>query len=306
MNEDSISTGSRPAGTVASRRETHSDLPTNPIDEAYVLLQLAGRLHSARGNSQVWSDVLTDYRLFSHCHGVLNTLPHVNVLTPDALSALAGQLSHCATYGDDCGHEVGDKRQRCAAFAVHVHTAAVSAHKANKSALFDHLPATWLLDRNAQVFEANAAAKALMQIGESVVLVEARLALAGPGGSRALLKALAKVQTQIRLPWKDLSGNDLSFLLHALPDTHHIAVTALLDAPSAVERAPLLAVQLGLTPRQSELAAHLLADQTLAGAARAMGISRHTANEHLAALAQRTGAPDRKALLVTLRRVAQR
>ena len=110
----------------------------------------------------------------------------------------------------------------------------------------------------------------------------------------------------MRLPWKDLSGNELSFLLRAMPDSHHVSVTALLIAPSAVERAPLLAVQLGWTPRQSELAAHLPADQTLAGAARAMGISRHTANEHLAALPQRTGASDRKALLVMLRRVAQR
>jgi len=37
-----------------------------------------------------------------------------------------------------------------------------------------------------------------------------------------------------------------------------------------------------------------------------MGISRHTANEHLAALEQRTGVPDRRGLLVILRRIAQR
>jgi hypothetical protein len=37
-----------------------------------------------------------------------------------------------------------------------------------------------------------------------------------------------------------------------------------------------------------------------------MGITRHTANEHLSALLLQVDATDRKALLVLLRRVAQR
>jgi DNA-binding CsgD family transcriptional regulator len=294
------------ADNVASGHSKHPYSQTNPIDEASDLLQLAGRLHTARGDPQAWFEVLTDCRDSFLSHGALEALPKANALTPDTLAALAGQLSHCASYGDGCGHQVGFKRQRCAAFAVHMHTAAVSVHKANRASLFDHLPATWVLDRNAQVYEANAAAKALTHAGERVVLVGSKLELVGLGGSRALLKALAKVQTQAPLPWKDVNGKDVSFLLRALPDANQVTVTALLDAPSPLERAPLLAEQLGLTPRQSELAAHLLADQTLAGAARAMGISRHTANEHLLALEQRTGAPDRKALLVMLRRIAQR
>ncbi len=190
--------------------------------------------------------------------------------------------------------------------AVHMHTAAAAAHKTLQAGLFDQLPPTWIVDRNAQVREANPAAKALTQSGERVSLVGTRLELAGPGGARALLKALAKTGARTRLAWKDRSGKGVSFLLRALPDATHIAVSALLDAPDPMELALALAEQLQLTPRQSELAAHLLADQTLAGAARAMGISRHTANEHLAALEQRTGVPDRRGLLVVLRRVAQR
>jgi DNA-binding CsgD family transcriptional regulator/alkylated DNA nucleotide flippase Atl1 len=240
------------------------------------------------------------------CHGALDQLPEPTALTPYALAALAGQLSHCATYGDDCAHEDRAKRQRCAAFAVHMHAAAAAAHKTHKASLFDHLPATWVLDRSAQVIEVNATAKALVQAGERVTMVGSTLELVGTGGARTLQRAVAQVTTQKRLPWKDVKGNDVSFLLRALPGGKHVAVTALLDAPSAAQRAPQLAEQLGLTPRQSELAAHLLADQTLVGAARAMGISRHTANEHLVALLQRTGAPDRKALLVMLRRIATR
>jgi len=87
-----------------------------------------------------------------HCQR--NCCPH------KALSALAGQLCHCATYGDDCGHDDELKRQRCTAFEVHAHMAAASVHRANRAGLSDHLPTTWVVDRSAQVIEANAAAKA--------------------------------------------------------------------------------------------------------------------------------------------------
>ena len=40
--------------------------------------------------------------------------------------------------------------------------------------------------------------------------------------------------------------------------------------------------------------------------ARAMGISRHTANEHLVAVLRRAGATDRKALMTLLQRALQR
>lgn len=275
------------------------------LDKMPMLLQLAARLHTARANPEVWRDTLLAFRDFTQCQGVLDLAPDAP-LGPDDLAALAGRLTHCATYGDECGGDASLNRAVCAAFAVHMHTAAAAAHKTLQAGLFDHLPPTWIVDRNAQVREANPAAKVLTQYGERVSLVGTRLELAGPGGARALLKALTKTGARTRLAWKDRSGKGVSFLLRALPDAAHIAVTALLDAPDPMELALALAEQLQLTPRQSELAAHLLADQTLAGAARAMGISRHTANEHLAALEQRTGVPDRRGLLVILRRVAQR
>jgi len=305
MSEDFASPSDHATNAAASSHLSNLDTPSSAIDESCALLQLAARLHTAHGDPHIWHTVLTTFHDQSGCHGALSQIPEPATLTPDALAALAGQLSHCATYGDDCHHQIESKRQRCAAFAVHMHTAAAAVHHAHKATLFDDLPATWLVDRNAQVYEANAAARALAESGERVTLVGKQLALVGPGGARALLKAVAKVTKPTRLPWKDIHGRDVSFLLRAQPDANQVTVTALLDAPSPSERAPLLAEQLGLTPRQGELAAYLLADRTLAGAARAMGISRHTANEHLAALEQRTGAADRKALLVILRRIAQ-
>lgn len=306
MSEDFTSPGRHAADAVASSHWNDLDVCPPAIDETCALLQLAARMHTAHGDPQIWYRVLTTFRDQSSCHGALSQIPEPATLTPNALAALAGQLSHCATYGDDCRHQLDVKRQRCAAFAVHMHTAAAAVHQTRKATLFDDLPATWLVDRNAQVYEANATARALAESGERVTLVGKQLALVGPGGARALLKAVAKVIKPTRLPWKDSHGRDVSFLLRAQPDANQVTVTALLDAPSPSERAPLLAEQLRLTPRQSELAAHLLADHTVAGAARAMGISRNTANEHLAALEQRTGAANRKALLVMLRRIAQR
>jgi len=276
------------------------------MDDATQLLQLAARLHTARGNQQVWRDVLLSFRDGFNCTSVHNLLPEVSALGADALSALAGRMSHCASYGEECSHNTALHRQRCAAFATHLHIAALAGHKALQAALFDYLPATWVVDLSAAVCEANTAAKSLAQTGERVVIVGQRLELPGPNGARTMLNAVSKVATQSRLAWKTPSGQDVNFLLRVLPDTVHIAVTALPDAPSPAEQAPVLAEQLGLTPRQSELAAHLLADHTLASAARAMGISRHTANEHLTALLQRAGALNRKALLIILRSMAQR
>jgi DNA-binding CsgD family transcriptional regulator len=127
------------------------------------------------------------------------------------------------------------------------------------------------------------------------------LVLTDPDATRLLHKALLDASHDTRFVWQERSDIKTSLLLRPLPDALHVAVTLVPDAPCATELAPLLASQHHLTPRQSDLAAHLLADHTLTGAARAMGISRHTANEHLAALLRQTGTPNRQSLLALLR-----
>ena len=276
------------------------------IDDTTKLLQLAARLHTARANPQVWRETLLAFRGCTRCSGLLDLATDAPSLSPDDMAALAGRITHCAEYGDECGEGESLNRAVCAAFAVHMHTAAFSARKTLQAGLFEHLPPTWIVDRNAQIHEANSAAKGLAKDGECVTVVGTRLELVGVGGAKTLLRALVKVSTPTRLEWQDCVGKPVSFWLRALPDTIHVVVTALLDAPVPVVQALVLAEQLGLTPRQSELAAHLLADQTLASAAREMDISRHTANEHLVALQRRTGVPDRRALLIMLRRIVQR
>ena len=277
-------------------------------DEASQLLQLTAHLHAARGIAADWPQLLQACRDGFQCAGGLDQLPHDAGIGPDELAALAGRISHCAHFGDACGnhHRVDDqalniKRRRCSALALHLHTAALAARKALQAGLFEHLPPTWVLDRSGRLREANTGARELTRAGERFELRDGLLMLADPGTSRLLHKALLDASQNTRFVWQERHNLETSLLLRPLPDGQHIAVTLVPDAPSVAELASLLARHLGLTPRQSELAAYLVADHTLAGAARAMGISRPTANEHLAALSRQVGATDRKSLLALLR-----
>ena len=235
-------------------------------------------------------------------------MPQGAGIGPDELAALAGRISHCANFGDVCGnyHLVDEqalniRRRRCSALALHLHAAALAARKSLQAGLFEHLPPTWVLDRSGRLREANTSARELTRAGERFELRDGLLVLADPGSSRLLHKALLDASQNSRFLWQERDDLETSLLLRPLPDGLHVAVTLVPDAPSVAELASLLARHLDLTPRQSELAAYLVTDHTLAGAARAMGISRHTANEHLAALSEKVGSPDRKSLLAVLR-----
>jgi DNA-binding CsgD family transcriptional regulator len=158
-----------------------------------------------------------------------------------------------------------------------------------------------VLDRSGRQHEANAAARELTHVGERFGLRDDLLVLTDLDATRLLHQALLDASHDTRFVWQERSDIKTSLLLRPMPDAQHVAVTLVPDAPCATELPALLASQHNLTPRQSDLAAHLLSDHTLTGAARTMGISRHTANEHLAALLRQTGAPNRKALLAMLR-----
>ena len=277
-------------------------------DEVSQFLQLTARLHTTRGSAAEWDQLLQASRDSLQCPGVLDQLPKGVAMGPDELAALAGRINHCANFDGHCSHGApldsalsSFKRQRCSAFALHLHTAALATRKSLRAGLFDHLPPTWVLDRNGRQREANASARELTRAGERFGLMDGMLVLTDPGASRLLRKALLDARHDTRFMWQEHSNLETSLLLRPLPDGLHIAVTLVLEASGATELAPLLASHHGLTPRQGDLAAHLMADQTLTGAARAMGISRHTANEHLAALLRQTGTTDRKALLALLR-----
>ncbi len=300
-----------------SVRPMRSNIPAStspstsaPADEAEALLRLTVRLHTARGDAQSWRDALAACRAWAQCPGALGE-PADNApqdpLGPDDLEALAGRITHCANYGvGACGSGVDEpKRGRCAALAPHLHEAAIAARQALQASLFDRWPPTWIVDRSARVCEANAAAKALTHAGSRFVIKGGYLTTVTPGATPSLARALQQLGTDARLSGVDGEGA-FTLQLRALADGGNVAVTLQAQPPQAAEVAAVLALQFGLTTRQSELAAHLSAGLTLLDAARAMGISRHTANEHLAAVLRRVGVGNRKQLFAELQRAVHR
>jgi DNA-binding CsgD family transcriptional regulator len=290
------------------------DLPTaapaadlDPATSVAVnVLQVAARLHAAaRSDPVALRAALKACREWLDCAGVLDLTADSHLLDPDALEGLAGRVTHCAGYGTGvCGNRLGDQlsRARCAALASHLYEAAIAARNALKAMFFDELPPTWILDGSGRVHDSNAPAKVITAAGNSLAVAEGLLAPVVPGGGARLRHTLTDLDHETRFTWPDQHGGETTLLLRPLPAGAGIAATLLREPPTAKQLAPLLAQSLKLTLRQSELAAHLLTGQTLTDAARAMDISRHTANEHLARILQRVGTPNRKALLAILRR----
>jgi DNA-binding CsgD family transcriptional regulator len=288
-----------------SEQRTQGQLSTS-IDVAPTLLQLATQLHTAHADPQAWRDTLLAYRDCTPCHVMRDLTRDTSSMKPNDLAALAGRMTHCATFGDECGHDTNGHRPHCAEFAVHMHTAALAAKKTLQAGIFDCLPPTWIVESSGYVRDANAAAHALINSGERFSLIDGCLKPLAPSGAIQLRRALREVTGDTRVFWNEIDGNETALLLRKLPDHGMVAVTLQPPRRGWVEVASMLAQHLGLTPRRSELGAHLLEGHTIAHAARVMGITRHTANEHLNALLLQVGAADRKALLVLLRRVAQR
>lgn len=292
----------------APNDEGSATISSAAIDEAAQVLRLTADLHAARGDPAAWRVALAACRDWLGCAGVLDLPADGAAIGPDDLEAIAGRLTHCGKYaGGACGCVNVDQRarQRCIALAPHLHLAAIATRKALQSSLFDHLPPTWIVNRDGRVLDSNASAKALAHAADRFAIVDGCLVAANPGGMPPLRRTLAQLSGETQLSWVDDHG-DATLHLRLLVDGACIAATLLPEPPRGAEIAPRLARKMGLTPRQSELAAQLHVGHTLSDAARAMGISRHTANEHLVALLGRIGAPDRKAMLVMLRRVLRR
>lgn len=286
--------------------DTDSDSAT---DAAVQVLRLAVRLHAAGGDPAAWRAALEACSDWLGCTGMLDPPPDGHALDPDALEALAGRVTHCAGYGSGtCGTGSGDeiRRARCRALAPHLHEAAKAARNALKAMFFDQLPPVWILDRTGRVQDNNVQAAAITAAGDPLALEQGMLAPAISGGGARLVRTLTELEQETRFSWPDRHGGETTLVLRPLPDGAGITATLLPEPPGPVELAALLARRLNLSVRQSELAAHLFAGRTLSDAARAMGISRDTGNEHLAALLRRVGAPDRNALFAVLRRAVYR
>ena len=288
--------------TTVPAADSATDAATNAAMQG---LQLAARLHAAGTDPAAWRLVLKASSEWLGCTGLLALPSDDTLLDADALELLASRVSHCAVYGNcACGGGPGDlvRRARCAALAPHLHEAAAEARNALHALFFDQLPPLWIVDRSGRLHDSNAAAKAIAAACQPLAVLDGLLTPIVPGGGARLRRALAEVDHETRFSWPDMHGGETTLLLRPLPAGAGIAVTLVPGSPTAGQLAALLVQRLKLTLRQGDLAAHLLTDKTLSDAARAMRISRHTANEHLDGLLQRVDAPDRRRLLIVLRR----
>lgn len=283
---------------------TNVDPSTHRVaDDATELLQLAARLHAARGNPQALIEAIAACRKWFACAAAHEHPGEPRSIDARQIEALAGRVTHCAQYGFGACGSAGDplKRARCAALAPHLHEAAKTARLALRAALFENSPATWILDRHARVLDANTAARSLTAGNAPLTIEDGCLCPQAPGGAKRLQQALADVRNDAQFSWPDDQGQETVLWLHRFPDGSGFAASLRPEHDGAAQIAPRLAARLGLTLRQSELAAHLLLGHRLTDAAQAMGISRSTANEHLAALHKRIGVTERMELIARLR-----
>lgn len=297
-----------PAEPVHGEASVESALPS--ADIAVQLLQLVGRFHAARGDAVAWSAALNDCRVWFNCMDALDNRAKSLIRGPDELEALAGRVTHCAHYKQGaCGDHFCDalKRIRCEAVALHLHEAAVTHRAALRAALFEQQTSpTWILDRHGFVLDANNSARSwgCRCTSGRLAVIEGYLVPA-TGERAAFSRALASLTSDARFTWPDRAGEETSLLLRRLHTGDTIAAILVAPPLSFAELASRFAVCLTLTTRQSELATHLFVGESLSETARKMGISRNTANEHLAALLRHTGATNRTDLQAVLLRAVQ-
>lgn len=286
------------------------NLPPGNSDDAVQLLNITARFHAARGDSVAWRTTLAACRDWFHCDGVLGKVVDSDSsdFGPDELDSLAGRVTHCATYGiGACAHEPTNalKRLRCSALAPHLHEAANLARKDIQASVFNQLPATWILTRKGKIREANASARATTERADQFAAVEGYLSPVDAAGAKLLASTLPVVQTETPLTWSTPQG-EVNLIMRPLPNSDHVSATLACAPLSAAQIARILQTKFGLHTRQSELAAQLVEGLSLTDAARVMGITRNTANDHLSALTHRLGVAGRKELVLMFRRATQR
>ncbi|MCB1888697.1 MAG: hypothetical protein KDH20_13910 [Rhodocyclaceae bacterium] len=248
------------------------------------------------------------------CQAVFADAAASRALTRAALRDVARRASACAASGQgDCGLR-GDAgcRATCAALADCL-ALAVEPGVVRRALRGDWLDAliepAWVCDGDLTVLHANARARRAWDDGAPGVDDDGRLAVGA--AERAMRQAIDRVQARREhvVVFELASGERLA--VSRLRDADGIGDALLIrllgSGLSHLRTVPArqLAARLAplrLTPRQEQLAVHLLHGASLSAAAVAMGICRATANEHLAALFRRSGTHRQGELLEWLAR----
>lgn len=276
--------------------------PVGVPDDASRLLELAAGLHAANGDVEAWVKAVVSCRDWFGCVDALDVGQN-RPAGPEGAAALAERIARCASEGlGRCAQGEGDalKRCRCGALAPHLAESANALRRALWGSDFESGRACWILARDGRIIDANPSARRVTDDGDRLRVEDGRIVPACGIAAARLPDALTELESESLFAWPGRAGGEIALRLHAKGDT--VLAVLVQDVADAGDTAGRLGRLLGFPPRQGELAAHLVTGLSLAASARAMGISRDTANEHLRALRKRTGAADRHTLVTLLRR----
>lgn len=137
-------------------------------------------------------------------------------------------------------------------------------------------------------------------------MLENRLMPKIPGGQSRFSVAVEQVQEETYFAWPYGAAYEIGLRLRVLGEGEVIAATLVFPPDPIDEIAPHLARRLGISLRQSQLAAHLLAGHSVSRTAQALRISRATANEYLLSLLSRLNVDTRQTLTSCLLAVYRR
>lgn len=272
-------------------------------------LLLALLIHRAARSPREWPCVLeTLCSAFSHCDvfklaaaqaGEGEALPAVRLLAKNA--------GACASNGEGtCGRNGGDPiRAICVALAEHLAHAAQDPNdwrhaecRMHAACVLDEWQSPIIVcDSALKLLSANAAGRAAIDQGEWIAEKGGQLRIRGirDGALQARFAAMREEGLSDRIG-VELAVGWLRLRRVMRPDGKSEFCVLVLDSGADVRARAMPPEQrigalrsLGVTRRQAELAALLVGGASLSEAARKMGITRATANDHLTALFARSG-----------------
>lgn len=274
------------------------------------VLRIALMLHRASREPSTWDATLEALAEVLRCAEVFDVARRIREGGSDILGVLrelAENARHCTSTGLGACARCGDhdKRVTCAQLVEHLSYAVehtdegyLNGRRAVRFATLDDLehPVIVIAEDLALVY-ANSAGRAILDEGGVLAQRAAKLRcvdlpdshlqrhLANLSGQESDGRASIELASgRLRIRRLNPSTDLPTLFLLILEVATHTRAKAM--APEA-RREALSA--LGLTPRQLELASHLLDGLTVSAAAKAMDISRATANDHLAKLFHRAG-----------------
>ena len=160
-------------------------------------------------------------------------------------------------------------------------------------------PGVIVLDANLRVSSWTAAARAWIHVMPGGDAYDAMGLL--PGAMYALTGlARARTETPARLLWQGPTGEWISLEAALLEGAQEGSLVVTARAATAEETFGLLCRAFGLSPRERELVGLIVGGRDTKAITQQLGISRHTVQEHVTSVFDKTGVRSRQQLMALL------